>query len=496
MSGETPKNGTAVPPYHGRAMKRPLVLIVDDDPILRRTLELLLRDSYDTASVKDGKEAVEAVRTQPIDMVLMDVKLPGMDGIRAMEMIREFDAEAGIVMISGLDSAQQAVSAMKKGAYDYITKPFDNDDLLLTLNRYFHGQTLKKEVDYLKEELKTKAGYGEIVSIGAAMREVFDFIEKVARTTSNVLITGESGTGKELVACAIHTVGDRKDKPFVAVNCGAVPSELMESELFGHEKGAFTGAHARKIGKFEYADGGTIFFDEIATLPMNLQVKLLRVLQEKRFERVGGNVFVSVDIRVIAATNADLLDAVKGGRFREDLYYRLHVVPIKLPPLRERREDIPLLVEHFIAKHSKKCNKAIGGISPEALNTLCGYLWPGNVRELENLVERLVVLGKDGVVIRYEDLPVGMHIFDRPGHSGDAPRDYREACRSFERYFILGVLNKTNWNRVKAADLMKIHRNTLLMKMKYLGIKDPEARVFRKPFGDAEDQLRRSTDNS
>jgi len=258
------------------------------------------------------------------------------------------------------------------------------------------------------------------------------------------------------------------------VNCGAVPSELMESELFGHEKGSFTGAHARKIGKFEYADGGTVFFDEVSTLPAPLQVKLLRVLQEKTFERVGGNVPIKVDIRVIAATNADLAGEVKKGSFREDLYYRLNVVPIKLPPLRERKEDIPVLVKHFVAKHAKKCSKSVTGIVPEAVDALCEYSWPGNVRELENMIERLVVLAHGGARITYEDLPVGMFLSFIENPDSRAEMDFKEACRAFERHYITGVLNKTGWNRGEASNIMNVHRNTLLLKMKELGIIEPE----------------------
>ncbi|MBI5888606.1 MAG: sigma-54-dependent Fis family transcriptional regulator [Deltaproteobacteria bacterium] len=455
-------------------MKKLAVLIVDDDSSVRKSLELILKDVYEICAAKDGAESLEAVRARHFDIILMDVNLPGMDGLKTLEKIKSIDGEAGVIMLSASDNAKTAVSALKKGAYDYVTKPFDSDDLLMTLKRYVDRVNLKNEVDYLKEEMfKEFTYYGEILSASPKMKEVLEHIESVIKTSSNVLITGESGTGKELVARAIYSMGERKDKPFVAVNCGAVPSELMESELFGHERGAFTGAIARKIGKFEYADGGTIFFDEVATLPMHLQIKLLRALQEKTFERVGGNVPIKVDIRVIAATNVDLEQEVKKGRFREDLYYRLKVVPIELPPLRERKEDIPLLAEHFLKKHCAKCRKAIKGIAKDAMDALCEYEWPGNVRELENLMERLVVIARDGAGITYKDLPVNMFCPGIKRGSIDEAKDFHEALICFERHYIVEVLNKTNWNKSKAARHLNIHRNTLLMKMKSLGIKQP-----------------------
>ena len=452
-------------------MRRTIILIVDDDPSVRETLEIILGEHYETISVSNGIEALEVVKSMPVDLILMDINLPHMDGFKAIEAIKEIDREMGIVVISATDSAKKAVEAIRCGAYDYIAKPFETDDLISTIKRYTDRLSLKREVAYLREELQAKLGYGEIISKTQAMKKIFELVKKVSQTPSSVLITGESGTGKELIARAIHRLSERKEKPMVAVNCGAVPSELMESELFGYERGAFTGAHATRIGKFEFADGGTVFFDEVATLPMHLQAKLLRVLQEKSFERVGGNREINVDIRVIAATNINLEDAVRRGRFREDLYYRLKVVPIELPPLRERKDDLPLLVEYFLQRHCKKCNKCIKGISPAALAALTEYPWPGNVRELENLIERLVVLAKDGSEIAYEDIPVEI-VCSKSDSLGSAYEieDFRKACMAFERYFIISVLNKTDWNKTEAANIMKVHRNTLLHKMKELGI--------------------------
>ncbi|OGP17558.1 MAG: hypothetical protein A2V21_301970 [Deltaproteobacteria bacterium GWC2_55_46] len=456
-------------------MKRPVVLVVDDDDFISDTLEIILGDSYCVLKAKNGPEALGIINSRAVDIALLDLKLPGMNGLETLERIKEFDGSIEVVMLSAFDSAQQAVTALKKGAYDYITKPFDNDELLSTLGRLSEGLKLKSELEFLKEELnesyKERYSYGEIISKSPRMMKIFDLMKAVSRTPSNVLITGESGTGKELVARGIHYMSDRKEKPFVAVNCGAVPAELMESELFGHEKGAFTGAHQRKIGKFEYADMGTIFLDEVSTLPTYLQIKLLRVLQERSFERLGSNTPIKVDIRIIAATNVGLEGEVLKGRFREDLYYRLKVVPVDLPALRGRKEDIPLLVQHFLEKHSRKCCKRIEGVEAAVVSAFMGYSWPGNIRELENLMERLVVLAPEGGVIRADDLPLGLFTGLEAGN-GDSP-DFRDAVRSFERRYITGVLDRSNWNRLEASRALNIHRNTLLLKMKELGIKSP-----------------------
>jgi len=462
-------------------MKRPVVLMVDDDQQVLDTLAYVLGDLYEQLEAKSGAEAVSIVRSRPVDIVMMDLKLPGMSGLEALKLIKEHDSRVGVLMLSASDSAEQAVAALRLGAYDYLTKPFDNDKLLATLERLTEGLHLRSEVEFLRGELNEKQGYGEIISKAPVMRKVFDSIMAVCNTASSVLITGESGTGKELVARAIQSMGVRRDRPFVAVNCGAVPSELMESELFGHEKGSFTGAHQRKIGKFEFADTGTLFLDEVSTLPMHLQIKLLRVLQEKSFERVGSNSTIKVDIRVIAATNQDLAEEVRKGNFREDLFYRLKVVPIELPPLRERKEDIPLLLSHFLEKHSRACNKKIAGVSDEALALLKEYRWPGNIRELENLVERLVVLASDGSVITGADLPSGISNGQLdPGQIAEG-RDLKEAVQAFERRFITAALNATGWNRVEAARNLNIHRNTLLLKMKELGIRDDAGNGARRP---------------
>lgn len=455
-------------------MKKPALLIVDDERDVREALALILKDDYEISTASSAQEALKAVRGTPVDMVLLDINMQGIDGLKTLEMIKKADESVGVIMLSASDSAQQAVSALKKGAYDYITKPFETEDLRSTLSRYADSLVLKEKVAYLEEMQDECYGLGDIISKSPRMTAVFDVIKKVAVTASNILITGESGTGKELVAKAIHSLGDRKDKPFVTVNCGAVPAELIESELFGHERGSFTGAHARKIGKFEYADSGTIFLDEISTLPMALQTKLLRVIQERTFDRIGSNTSIKVDIRIVAATNLDLEKEVKKGVFREDLYFRLNVVPIDLPPLRDRKEDIPLLVAHFIEKHCGRCGRKPQTITERALRAMQTYQWPGNVRELENLVERLVVLSIPGQPIDIEDLPLTMFYSGVDGVAYEAPIDFKEACRAFERRYILDILATTGWNRVEAARRLKIHRNTLLMKMRELGIKPPE----------------------
>ncbi len=458
-------------------MKRPVLLIVEDDTIVRRTLSLLLEDDYEIVGAEDGIRAVEIIGKRVVDLMLIDLNLPMMDGFETMKVVRKLDSELGFIVISAMDRAEDAVHALKLGAYDYITKPFDESDLLTTIKRYIDGLQLKRKVALLSEELESKHTYGDIISKSSKMRAIFQVIHKVSSTSSGVLIAGESGTGKELIARAIHNNGIRAAAPFVAVNCGAVPYELMESELFGHEKGAFTGAHAKKIGKFEYADSGTIFLDEISAMPLGLQVKLLRVLQERSFERVGGNITVSVNIRIIAATNTNLEDAVSKGEFREDLFYRLNVVPITLPPLRERAEDIPILIDHFIAIFNKKYKKSIPGVSSEALQAMVSYSWPGNVRELENMVERLMVFVSDLSQIGVEDLPEEFFFSDSgavaAGQQAESyDGDFRQACKDFEKRFILRILKKTKWNRNKTAIELKIHRNTLLSKMREYNLMD------------------------
>jgi DNA-binding NtrC family response regulator len=399
--------------------------------------------------------------------------MPEMDGMETLETLRALDEPMDVVMISASDKAEKAVQAIKLGAYDYITKPFEADDILSAVDRVLERQTLKRQVRYLRSEIAAKYGEREIVSQDPEMLEILELVDKVASTTSSVLISGESGTGKELIARSLHQRSDRRKGPFVAINCAAIPSELMESELFGHEKGAFTGAHTRNIGKFEHANEGTLFLDEISALRPELQAKLLRVIQDREIGRLGSNKTVKVDVRILAATNSDPEDAIEKGNFRKDLYFRLNVIPIKLPPLRERRGDVRLLAQHFLNKFNLKVKREIKGFTPRVLETLERYPWPGNVRELENLIERLVVLGHDEGLISYEDLPMEILLDTRMTAEAPVSGDgLLEARHNFEKQFVLKALKRAQWNQSEAARILRIHRNTLIQKMKALDIRE------------------------
>jgi two-component system response regulator AtoC len=400
-----------------------------------------------------------------VELVLLDIRLPGMDGIEVLERIKALDEQVEVILVTAVKTVRTAVEAMKLGAFDYLTKPFDEDEVLSLIRRALEKRALEREVIFLRSELARRQDFDELVGQHPTMQKLYQFIAQVARTTSTVLITGESGTGKELIARAIHRQGPRRDKPFVAVNPAAISETLMESELFGHERGAFTGAYQRKLGKFEMANGGTLFLDEIATLKAELQAKLLRVLQEREIERVGGTRSIKVDVRIIAATNADLKKAIGNQTFREDLYYRLNVVPIPAPPLRERREDIPLLVEHFIRRYNHELRKQTAGVSPDALAALQEYPWPGNVRELQNIVERSVAL-VEGPLIQLKDLPLDLMLPDHGARAKEAESlPLRQACEQFERQIVLRVLERSRWNQSEAARLLGLHRNTLKMKL-------------------------------
>ena len=390
-----------------RRVKKLAILVVDDDKNICKMIEINLRKEkeYEVETATSGEACLKMIREHAPDLVLLDIQMPGIDGIETLKRIRDEDPRIPVVMMSAHGTIEKAVSSMKLGAYDFITKPFASDRLLTTVQNAITMSSLRQEIDTLRLELKDKYQFGNIIGQSGVMQEVFRALEKVVDSNVTVLIQGESGTGKELIARAIHYHSKgRSHKPFVAVNCSALPESLLESELFGHERGSFTGATGRRIGKFEVANGGTIFLDEIGLMTQATQAKVLRVLQEREFERVGGNELVKVDVRFISATNRDLEEAVKNGEFREDLYYRISVFPIKLPPLRERREDIPLLAAHFLDKYSKQENKGVEGIAPDALELLMAYNWPGNVRELENAIERAVVLANTKEVTP-KDLP-------------------------------------------------------------------------------------------
>jgi len=440
---------------------RPVILIVDDDPGLRESFRLILEDRYELIEAVDGRQALEVVRRSEVDLVLLDIRLPEMDGIEVLERIKTIDDQVEVVLVTAVKTVRTAVAAMKLGAFDYLTKPFEEDDLLSVVRRALEKRSLEREVVFLRSELARRPEFGEIVGSHAEMQKLFRLIAQVARTSTTVLITGESGTGKELVARAIHRQGPRRDKPFVAVNPAALSETLLESELFGHEKGSFTGAFQRKLGKLEMAQGGTLFLDEIGTLKPELQSKLLRVLQEREIERVGGTRTIHIDVRVIAATNVDLKQAVATQAFREDLYYRLNVLPISVPPLRDRRDDIPLLVEHFIRRYNAEMSKHIEGLAPDAMTVLRDYPWPGNVRELQNIVERLVGL-VDTPVIGVSDLPLDLLLPDSTMRLRQAETlPLRQATDEFERQIVLRVLERVRWNRSEAARILGIHRNSL-----------------------------------
>ena len=447
-------------------------MIVDDELGARQSLEVILEDDYRILSIENGQGALEILQREAIDLVLLDVNMPDMDGLEVLRRIKEQDETIDVIMVSALNLARKAADAIKMGAYDYITKPYEPDDILSTVNRVISKQRLHKELDLLRREVEESRGFDQIISQNKTMLEIFQLIKKVAFTSTNIMITGESGTGKELIARAIHRQGNRKNGPFVAINCAAIPSELMESEMFGHEKGAFTGAHTRTIGKFEHANGGTLFLDEISTLRSDLQAKLLRVLQEREIERIGSNKPIRVDIRVIAATNINLEDAVSKGKFRQDLYFRLNVVPISIPPLRERKEDIPLLANHFLNKFNIAFNKKLPGFSEKAIDVFTRYHWPGNIRELENLIERIVVLSTGEAFIDLKNIPLEILM-----NSGQEPLDSEsqkggliKIREEFEKRILLNVLEAVQWNQTETAKILKINRNTLLQKAKQLGI--------------------------
>ena len=454
-------------------MARPVILVVDDDPGVRESFRLILEDHYDVVDVPDGPSALNVVRTSPMDLVLLDIRLPGMDGIEVLERIKAIDDRAEVILVTAVKTVRTAVAAMKLGAFDYLTKPFEEDELLSLASRALERRTLEREVALLRSALARTHDLDEIVGEHPVMERLHGLIAQVARTSTTVLITGESGTGKELVARAIHRHGNRREGPFVAVNPAAIVESLIESELFGHERGAFTGAHQRKLGKFELAQGGTLFLDEIGTLRADLQAKLLRVLQEREIERVGGTRSIKIDVRVIAATNTNLKDAVSRGTFREDLYYRLNVVPIVVPPLRERAQDVPLLAEHFLRRDTRDFNKRIEGLSPEAVAALQAYRWPGNVRELENVIERCVVLA-DGPVIQLNDLPLDVLLPQQATRVRAAEAlPLNEATDQFERQIVLRVLERVGWNLTEAGRILAIHRNSLRMKLARWGVRAP-----------------------
>ncbi|TYO98831.1 two component Fis family sigma54 specific transcriptional regulator [Geothermobacter ehrlichii] len=456
------------------------ILLVDDEPNNREALSLLLTGAgYQVDAVGTGEEAIRILQRTPYAIVVTDLFLPGVSGIDILKKVKSEAPYTNVILITGNASAETAVEAMKEGAFDYITKPVDFEKLKILVAKAMEKSQLVAENLYLRQQLRGKYRFDNIIGHSPAMQQVFARLEKIVHTDSTILILGESGTGKELVAKAIHFNGNRRNKPFIAINCGAIPSELLESELFGHVRGAFTGAVADKPGKFEMANGGTVFLDEIGTMPERLQMKLLRVLQEQEIERVGGSRRIKLDVRVISATNADLEKDVKEGRFREDLYYRLNVIPIQLPPLRERREDIPLLVRHFLQKTCNEMERPLMSVTPEAMRALENHDWPGNVRELENVIERTVAL-TDGELIDYPDLPPAIAGKASLDLAADAPSlrlpdeglDMPAFIADIERSLIRDALDRADGVKARAAALLGINRTTLVEKIKRLELED------------------------
>lgn len=451
------------------------IVVADDEPRIRKMICRLLTDEgYDVMPVENGREAVEALLSFQPDVILLDQQMPVMTGVEALEEIKQISPNQVVLFVTAFGSISLAVDAVKKGAYDFIEKPFDNDKLLLTVGRAVEHSRMKGEISNLKKSLGEKKS--AVIGDNTGLKQVMTQVRRVAETNATVLIHGESGTGKELIARAVHDNSLRSQGPFVAINCGAIPLTLMESELFGHERGAFTDAKEAKAGTFERADGGTLFLDEVGELPLDAQVKLLRVLEERRITRIGGKKAIPVDVRIVAATNRNLDDEVKNGHFRLDLLYRLNVFTLILPPLRERKEDIPLLTNFFIRKYNRTLSLDVQSVSPEAISLLTSYDWPGNVRDLENAIQSSMILCTGGV-IRPEHLPdriKGYELAEAQTVSGSSGSSIREINAQMEKELIIEALKKHNFNRTLTAEALNISRKTLFNKMKRYGLSSDE----------------------
>ena len=448
------------------------ILICDDDQGMRDTLSAILKRDYKVLTVSSGEAALVLLREEDIDMILLDVKLPGITGFDVLRIVKENYGLVECIMISAITEVETAVQAMKHGAYHYINKEFDYDELRSLVRNAFERQDLNRQVITLSAQVAEQSEREFLIGPSRQIRDIVDLVQKVAKLSATVLILGESGTGKELLARLLHRESGKRDAPFIAVNLSAVPHELVESTLFGHERGSFTGAHKQQLGKFELATGGTLFLDEIGDLRFDLQAKLLRAIQEGEIERIGGSKPIRTDFRLIVATNVDLEKAVKESRFREDLYYRINVIPIRMPPLRDRLEDIPELTRLFLDRYRTKFRKPVRGISASALKILSTYWWPGNIRELENLIERLVAVS-DKEFITDEDLPLEYHfakLDSAPATQGETL--FQEACDTFERNFILRALEKSDWNVTATAKYLGLPLSTLKHKMARLDLRD------------------------
>ena len=461
----------------------PRILVIDDEKSIREVFSVLLGDrGFHVAAVENGCQGLEKARLFEPDVVLLDMNLPDIPGLEVLAGLRELQPGPEIIIITAFGTIRNAVEATKLGAYAYLEKPIDNDELLLNVSRILEIRNLRRQVETLRSELTSRYRFSNIVGTSGRMNSVFQLMEKMSRVDGTVLVSGESGTGKELIARAIHFASPRKDGPFVIVNCGAVPRDLIESEFFGHVKGAFTDARSDKTGKFEMANTGTIFLDEVGELSQDAQVKLLRALGEKEIVRVGGTKTVPVDVRVVAATNKDLEAEVASGNFREDLYFRLAVLSLRLPPLRERTEDIPLLVEHFVRKYARELDKNVLAFAPGALTRLAGYGWPGNVRELENVVYEAMVMA-EGEWVTEAALPARLRLSAAaagsgpqpgPGPSGSLREEVQSVAERREKELILEALRQAGGSRTRAAKTLDVSRKTLFNKMTALGIRWPE----------------------
>lgn len=452
------------------------ILIVDDNKDMRFNLSNILKDEgYEVVAAGDGKRAIKEVKTKYPNLVLLDIRLPGMDGIKTLEEIKKIDKDLAIIMLTAYIDVKDAVRAMKLGAFDYITKPFDNEELIIVIKRALQTQHLSREVESLKKRLGEKTGIDKAMGESPQIKQVLKQVEIIAPTNMTVILQGSSGTGKELIANMIHQKSPRRDKPFIPIDSGAIPETLVESELFGYEKGAFTGADVQKEGKFEQADGGTLFLDEITNLSDAIQMKLLRVIEERKLQHLGGKRDTKIDVRIIVATNTNLSEAVNKGRFRDDLFHRLNEFYINLPPLRERKEDISILAKYFLDEANQDLNKKIKGFSGEAMKSLFNYHWPGNVRELRNAVKKAVLLA-DSNFIQAQDLSLELSISTpkNPGLQQDLEKDAslkeitKNATREIEREAITKALAKVGGNKTKAAKFLKIDRMTLYSKIKEL----------------------------
>ena len=454
-------------------MPDPRVLVVDDERSMRELLSIMLKQAgHDVTLAEGGAQAIEALTREPFDLVITDLRMRDVDGLAVLRSAKEQSPQTVVLVITAFASTETAVEAMKLGAYDYITKPFKMDEIKLTIANALERKRLHDENQALKRQLRRERGFENFVGRSRQMLDIFDTIRKTADSLSTVLITGESGTGKELVARAVHNESPRRNGPFVSVNCGAVPETLMESELFGHVKGAFTGAVANTIGLFSAANGGTLFLDEVTEIPQSVQVKLLRAIQEREVRRVGDTRDLKVDVRLIAASNRDVVKAVAAGSLREDLFYRLNVIPIHLPPLRERREDIPLLVAHFIKKMSAELGRPTRGVTPDALAILESYRWPGNIRELENVIERALVLGS-GDMLDADALPGDLRrprdVQDIPVEIPDDGLDLEATLDQIEQRYIQMALARTGGVQTRAAELLRVSFRQIRYKLRKYG---------------------------